>query len=181
MSSEGFSRISQRLYQNKTEKNLGRYLAKEKAQGDFKNWAKTRQSSIFTAGQAPDNSYFTAVNKYDTQEYQRTEGDSFRSLAPSAPDPVREAWNKAVTLTGKGSDGFLSSLFELQTKQRRETGSSDLLGKTAESAISAVEKAISNLEKKSGEVVNTKMREYREQEMSLYREFLFQLKHMEKQ
>jgi hypothetical protein len=63
----------------------------------------------------------------------------------------------------------------MQAEQKATTGSSDLLGKTAESAAAVIKKAISRLEGISDEVVNSKVKEYREEEMAFYKDLLKRL------
>jgi hypothetical protein len=115
----------------------------------------------------------------DSKKFDSSGHVRFQSLAPNASRDTVNAWFAAAEKTGvngfDGSDTQLSVMFAMQAEQKAATGSSDLLGKTSESAAAVVKKAISRLDGMSGEVVNTKVKEYRAKEMDFYKELLSQL------
>lgn len=103
----------------------------------------------------------------------KTDGYGYSSLAPNAPEEVREAWKEAEKAAGvkSGKLNHLSTLFALQEEQKRSTGNADLFGKTADSAVDVVKKALSQLESQPASGTS-KTQEYREQEKIFYQAFL---------
>ena len=104
----------------------------------------------------------TIVEKAATAGVRDYDERAFDFFAPNAPDEVRKAWLEAAKETGAngmgiGQDGKLTHISSMMTKSavnhywNRETGesdllSSDLLGSTVASALSAAKQALYDLE-----------------------------------
>lgn len=163
-----FSKVEQHQYKHRIGKKMG-FAATGLTQGSVLSPSTTKTNQ--TSGVFGDR---------DTQSFSSAGNLPLKSLAPNAGKDVVNAWYEAAGKTGvngfDGSDTQLSALYALQAEQRKTTGSSDVLGKTKGTAAAAVKKAVSKLESMmENETVNTKVQEYREKEMSFYREFLGRL------
>jgi hypothetical protein len=165
---EYFSKIEQHLSKHRIGKKMG-YMT-----------TNAQMNSVMSQ-KGVKNPYQTAKTQpsQDNMRFDSSGQIRFQSLAPKAGRDVVNAWFTAAQKTGVngfgGSDTQLSVMFAMQAEQKAATGSSDLLGKTKESAAAAVKKAISRLDGMSGEVVNSKVKEYRAKEMSFYKELLSRL------
>ena len=116
----------------------------------------------------------------DSASYASSSQNAYKSLAPNAPQEVKDAWEAAAKKTGVNSltdstETYLSCLFAIQSEQKSVTGSTDVLGKTTDSAKEAIKKALNRLNGLESEVTNTKIKEYRQKEKDFYTELLAQL------
>ncbi|WRS26249.1 hypothetical protein U6B65_07755 [Oscillospiraceae bacterium MB08-C2-2] len=153
-----FSQLEQQHYKHKMEKMTGRTGV-----------ASSNKASLWSTEDSTDSSWA------DTAQFQSTGKLNLISLGPKATQEVKDVWNMAVKTTGVDkleSSAYLSSLFAIQAQQKSSTGSADVLGSTKESAVAAVKKALTYLDKLSGEKVNTKVQEYRQLERNFYNAFL---------
>lgn len=117
-----------------------------------------------------------------------SEESAFRSIAPNAPEEVKQAWLEAAKETGVNGlglqkNGMMSHITQLDVQRAIKWyhgEDTDVLGSTAESARQAVEKALYDLEHPLEPLTNrsASVQQGIEKEKEFYKAFLSKIKKM---
>lgn len=131
-------------------------------------------------GKAAELTGLAAVD--DTDEASLMEESAFQSIAPNAPEEVKQAWMGAVKKTGINGiglqeNGMMSHITQLDVQRAIKWYNgedTDVLGQTVESARQAVEKALYDLEHPLEPFMNrsTSVQQAIEKEKEFYKAFL---------
>ncbi len=132
------SRKNMELYCNAARERLAANIAK-KCEGDF------MEVGFYT------NNHVNTYNNKTAKSKNTYNGLDI--LGPSAPNDVKDAWNKAEKASGMNGYGMdsggkltcLTELFAMSMESAYNGGGRDILGNTAYSAKTAVQKALSRM------------------------------------
>ena len=132
------SRKNMELYCNAARERLAANIAK-KCEGDF------MEVGFYT------NNHVNTYNNRTAKSKNTYNGLDI--LGPSAPNDVKDAWNKAEKASGINGYGMdtggkltcLTELFAMSMESAYNGGGRDILGNTAYSAKTAVQKALSRM------------------------------------
>ena len=156
----------------------------------------TEHNNVKTVKNAADNSFADTISEKAATDKIDYDERAFDFFAPNAPDEVRKAWLEAAKETGAngmgmGQDGKLTHISSMMTKSavnnywNRETGvsdllSSDLLGSTVASALSAAEQALYDLEHPLEPISQRRLEVQKkiEKEMEFYKAFIDKLEQL---
>lgn len=116
--------------------------------------------------------------------------EAFERVGPNVPESVRKAWMEAAKEAGANglgikANGMMSHISQMMVQRltnqmQGKANPDDVLGSSVQSAISAVTKAIYNLDNPHpGSVTSIEVQRYKLQERQFYQSFLQKLQYLD--
>jgi CBS domain-containing protein len=128
-----------------------------------------------------DNKKSSELVKNDNSDkiYKKISEDTFKNMGPNAPKAVKDAWEKTLEETGAydlGRDengvGYITQMDILRAIKRAQNESYDILGNSVDSAVEAVNLALSMLKNPITPETDPQKIKRQEKEKEFYEAFL---------
>jgi hypothetical protein len=132
-----------------------------------------------------DNKKSSELVKNDDSDkiYKKISEDTFKNIGPNAPKAVKDAWEKTLEETGAydlGRDengvGYITQMHILRAIKRAQNESYDILGNSVDSAVEAVNLALSMLKNPITPETDPQKIKRQEKEQEFYEAFLKNIK-----